>query len=191
MLNFSLDISSFSLTLSTNYCLSVYFQCDTNEENLTEYRLGYEFLDDQTVESTETLTEHRQLLYETSTKFAHFLMTTHAKQNDPFSSGLDRIIDEEEFICQKHDQSILNRQLVDALKVLKNEYVQVFEKSSYDVVNQTLSTIYKLIASVNEIPMIKKQTDAIKAYQQHIVTSNERNIAISYEQRIDNQATRF
>jgi histone H3/H4 len=38
----------------------------------------------------------------------------------------------------------------------------------------TLSNIYELIKSVNAIPMVRIQVDAIKKYQQLLVENNQR-----------------
>jgi hypothetical protein len=85
------------------------------------------------------------------------------------------MIKEEQFICHKHNPSIFNQKLTDKLKVLKSECEQLFSEILPGKENDILSNIYKLIMLVNEIPMVKKQIDAIKTYQQSFISSNEQD----------------
>jgi hypothetical protein len=117
-------------------------------------------------------------LYETCIKFAHFLLTIQAKQDDPFLSGFVRMIKEEESICQQQNQSNFNEQLTIELRVLTKNYNQLFREIHIGAGNETLSKIYELIILVNEIPMIKEQINAIKKYQDFLLTSNERVVDI-------------
>jgi hypothetical protein len=158
------------------YSISIYFQCTSNEQIPTEYRLGYEFLRDQTNESIDILDKQRNFLYETCTKFARFLIRTQTRQDNPFLLGLVRMIQEEQFICQRHNQKTFNQQLAHELKVFKNEYERLLNETYSGKETEMLSNIYELIMLVNKIPMVKKQIDAIKTYQELFLTSNERNI---------------
>lgn len=86
---------------------------------------------------------------------------------------MNRILNEEEFICQKYNESIFNKQLTSQLRILINDYKQLFHQIHFDSI---LSNIYESIRLINEIPMIKEQINAIREYQQYLLTSNERNI---------------
>ncbi|CAF4272672.1 unnamed protein product [Rotaria sp. Silwood2] len=148
--------------------------CTSNEQSSTEYKLSYEFLNAQTNESIEILNEQRKVLYETCTKLVRFLITTtQTKQDDPFLLGLIRMIKEEQYICQNYDQNNFNSQLVDKLIILKREYEQQFNQAYSNDENQMLSNVYELIISVNQIPMVKEQLDAIKNYQEFFLTLHE------------------
>jgi hypothetical protein len=109
-------------------------------------------------------------LYETCAKFAHFLQTTQRTNDDPFLSGLNRMLNEEETICEKADERILNELLAIRLTPLIKDYQQSFNQTQYDSV---LPNIYESIRLVNEIPMINEQINAIQDYQQYILKSSE------------------
>ena len=86
------------------------------------------------------------------------------------------MIKEEQFICRRYSQTPCNKQLADNLKVMKNEYES--SKKAYSCSkNEPLPDIYKSsILSVDEIPMVKKQIDAVKTYQEHCLNVNEQNV---------------
>jgi hypothetical protein len=88
------------------------------------------------------------------------------------------MIKEEESICQQQNQSNFNEQLTIELRVLTKNYNQLFREIHIGAGNETLSKIYELIILVNEIPMIKEQINAIKKYQDFLLTSNERVVDI-------------
>jgi len=107
-------------------------------------------------------------------------MRTSAKKDDPFLSGFNRMINEEESICQQQQQNqcTFNKQLIIELQELVKNYEQLFHKTQLNTDKEILSKIYELIISINNIPMIKEQIDAIKIYQYFLLTSNERDIDI-------------
>jgi len=117
-------------------------------------------------------------LYETCIKFAYFLLTTQARQDDPFISGFIRMIDEEVSISQQQKQSYYNKQLAIELRILIKDYEQLFLETHLVGENEILSKIYELIILVNEIPMIKEQINAIRKYQDFLLTSNEHDVDI-------------
>lgn len=112
-------------------------------------------------------------IYETCIKFARFLINTQAREDDLFLSGLKRMISEEESICQQQGQCPLNQQLVIELRALTKTYDQLFDETHLGAENEILSNIYELIKLMNNIPMIKEQTNAITIYQHFLLTSNE------------------
>ncbi len=105
-------------------------------------------------------------------------MTTQARQDDPFISGFIRMIDEEVSISQQQKQSYYNKQLAIELEILIKDYEQLFLETHLVGENEILSKIYELIILVNEIPMIKEQINAIRKYQDFLLTSNEHDIDI-------------
>jgi ribosomal protein S20 len=115
-------------------------------------------------------------LCETCVQFARFLLTTNARKDDPFLSGLNRMLNEEKSIYQKQNESIFNKQLATQLRTLIKDYKQLFDQIHCDSGKKILPDIYKLIRAVNEVPMIKEQIDAIREYQQFLLTSNEHDI---------------
>jgi hypothetical protein len=105
-------------------------------------------------------------------------LTTQARQDDPFLSGFIRMIDEEESICQRQNPSNFNKQLTIELKILIKDYEQLSREIHLGGENEILSKIYELIILVNEIPMIKEQINAIRKYQDFLLTSNEHDVDI-------------
>jgi hypothetical protein len=107
------------------------------------------------------LRKERKLLCGTGATFASFLITTVARQDDPFLSGLARMIDEEECNSQKQNQSTFNEQLAVELKTLSKEYQHQFNKIQSDGKNEALSNIYSL------------KICAINKHQQSLLDANE------------------
>lgn len=100
-------------------------------------------------------------------------MNIRARQNNPLLSGLNRMIKEEDFISQRQTNSIFNQHLIEKLKAFKELYEQQLHNTYSDKEPEILSYIYKLIISLNSIPMVKIQLDAIKTYRQYFLSSNE------------------
>jgi 3-dehydroquinate dehydratase len=121
------------------------------------------------------LNQQRTFLCETSARFARFLMTTQSRQDDPFLSGLIRMVEEEKTIVQRDNQSNFNQQLVGELEKVKKEYQIFFNATHWENDNEALSDLYDLMRSVNEISMIKEQMNAVKEYQQRRLASSEQN----------------
>ena len=145
----------------------------TNEDdNQTEYRLNYEFKQNKVDETVHNLQKQLKELIKISAIFGHFLMTTKAKEQDSFLLGFTRMIQEEEIIYQKYPQSTENRQLMEELEKLRNEYQLLLQETNS---NGDISTVYEQLESLNEIQMVKVQIDAIKMYREHFVRSNERD----------------
>ena len=151
------------------------FQCTSNEVSLCQYRLNYEFVHDQIDESVEALKKQQTLLIEASVRLSRFSTKNLGRFDDPFFGGLTRMIREEEFSSQRHKSSRCNQRLTADLKALRSEYEQQINNTCSSTTNESLSSIYELILSLQGIPTIRKQIDAIKAYQRLFLSSNERN----------------
>ncbi|CAF4370983.1 unnamed protein product, partial [Rotaria sp. Silwood2] len=154
--------------------------CTSNEPKPIEYRLNYDAVNQKGNESIETLQEYFNILCETCTIFANFLMkTSEIQQNDPFLFGIDRIINEEDFICQKETSSDFNRELIGQLKQLKMNYEHQVKTIELNENSTTLSHIYQLINRMNTVPMITIQLDAIKNYHEILLKNNEHDVPIN------------
>ncbi|CAF4899493.1 unnamed protein product [Rotaria socialis] len=124
------------------------------QQSPTQYRLDYKLMDEQVDMSIDTLNEQHQFLCEASIK----------------------MIDEEQYICRSYDLVNFNQQLIRKLKQLQREYEQQFNRTVQNEENQIRPHVYQLVTSVNEIPMIRTQIDAIKKYQEGIFKSHENKV---------------
>jgi hypothetical protein len=104
-------------------------------------------------------------------------ISTQTSSDDPFLTGIERMINEEQFICNTQKTSNeANALLIDGLKQFKTKYQEYLNTIKSDKNNLTLSNIYDLIESVNRIPMVKIQLNAIREYQQRLVDNNQRAV---------------
>ncbi|CAF1333807.1 unnamed protein product [Adineta steineri] len=163
---------------STQQCRSF---CSLDQHSPVAYRLGYEYVNDRINESLVDLNQQRTVLCKISAELACFLTASQLNQEDPFLSGLIRMITEENMICQKENQNHINQKLIIELEKFKNEY-QNFNAKYCKKKNKPLSDIYELIKSVNEISMVKKQLHAIRKYHKSVLTADEQNF---YEESTD------
>ncbi|CAF4070584.1 unnamed protein product [Rotaria magnacalcarata] len=100
-------------------------------------------------------------------EFDYFLVhITHSSKTNPFLSGLERIIDEENKLCESQTSNHLN------VKQVKNliEIQCIYEKRMKDVSSNQqltdLSNIDKRIATIRKYPMIEKQLEIMKQTQE-------------------------
>ncbi|CAF1267357.1 unnamed protein product [Adineta steineri] len=156
-------------------------QCSLDQHSSVAYRLGYEYVNDRINESLVDLNQQRTTLCKVSAELACFLTASQLNQEDPFLSGLIRMITEENMICQKENQNHINQKLMIELEKFKNEY-QNFNAKYSKKKNKPLSDIYELIKSVNEISMVKKQLHAIRKHHKSLLTATEQNF---YEESTD------
>lgn len=87
------------------------------------------------------------------------------------------MVEEETNICEQYRETNHNRDLVNLLNASLEEYGKLFEQTHLNKDDELLSTMYELIQSLNEIPMINEQMYAIRKYQQLALKSNERDIS--------------
>jgi hypothetical protein len=99
--------------------------------------------------------------------------------DDPFLTGIDRMIEEEQFICHTQTSNNANGLLIDGLKQFKTKYQEHLNTIKLDKNNPILSNIYDLIESMNRIHMVKIQLNAIREYQQHLVDNNQRAVRVN------------
>jgi uncharacterized protein YfkK (UPF0435 family) len=111
------------------------------------------------------------------------MKTSHSAQDDAFLTGINRMINEEENICEAQKSDNLNQALVKGLEQLKTKYEEHLKAIKPDKENIDLSDIYKLIKAVNEIPMVTVQLVAIRKYHQKLLKSNEHIVHVNESHR--------
>jgi hypothetical protein len=127
-----------------------------------EYKLSYELVNNQVGETPADLRKQLKCLYETCAELSYFLTNNSSSiREDPFLHGLDRMINEEQFICDRQTSTDSNEILIEKLKKLRTKYAEHLNTMKSDNEDLTLSNIYHLIKSVDKIPMVKIQLDAI------------------------------
>ncbi len=89
------------------------------------------------------------------------------------------MINEENFICQIQNPNGFNQDLLIQLEKLKKNYQKKANATELDRQNLILSSIYDLIQSTNEIPMVKVQVNAIRKYHQHLLESNQHIVCVN------------
>jgi hypothetical protein len=102
------------------------------------------------------------------------MKTTQTLQGDPFLTDIDRMISEEQFICESQPSSDANKRLIDQLKQFKMKYEEHLNTMKLGREVWTLSKIYDLIKLLKEITTVRIQLDAITQYQQRLVKNKER-----------------
>lgn len=113
-------------------------------------------------------------LYETCAKFTYFLMHTFSTwKDDLFLNGINTMIRQEKSILKIHNSSDFNEKLMTELKRLKTNYKEHLDTIRSNKEDSTLSEIYGLIKSVNNISMVKIQLDVIRQYQQILVKNSQ------------------
>ncbi|UJR32246.1 hypothetical protein I4U23_019712 [Adineta vaga] len=165
-----------SLFVLTDHLHSLTTQCISKQHVLVTYRLEYNYCANITYETIDDLKQQAMLLCQAATKFAHFLKETQVEQgDDPFLSGFVRMIQEENIIYHRKNQTCLNQQLAEELDKLKTQYEQFYNTKSNET-NKSLSDIYSVLELVQNNSMIKEQWNAIKQYQQRSIIDTEKVI---------------
>ena len=94
--------------------------------------------------------------------------------NDPFLDEVDRMILEEQSICDTQTPSRVNNQLIDGLNRFKTDYQNQLETIKANRENLSLTSVYDLLDSLERISMVKIQLDAIHLHREHFVDRNQR-----------------
>lgn len=95
------------------------------------------------------------------------------QKTDPFLHGMNRMINQEDFIYQTDKSRDLNIALVERLKRVKSIYEEKVNTRASNEYTQSLKTIYHLLKLVNEIPLVKVQLEAIISYHAIVLKSSE------------------
>ena len=106
------------------------------------------------------------------------MKTSRIPLDDPFLAGIDRMNNEEQFICNAQTPNTANILLIDGLKQFKTKYTEHLNTIKSNRKDLTLSNIYNLIKSVQEISMVEIQLNAITGYQQLMVDNNQRAVHV-------------
>ena len=118
-------------------------------------------------------------LCQTSAELAHFLLgTSEFSKNDLFLTGIEKMIKEEDDICQTKPPCPQNESLLLSLHELKKSYLTAKEKLLVQQPNTDLSKVYDKMEEVNRHPMIESQVAAAKQWYQFMVTQYEREVSI-------------
>ncbi|CAF3417032.1 unnamed protein product [Rotaria sp. Silwood2] len=151
--------------------------CTPNELKQTEYRLGYEPVNHHADESIDQMNKYIDVLCKGCARLIQFLIkTSQVELNDPFLFGIEKIINEENFIYEQETSRDLNQQLIERLKQIKHQYQHFLDEIQSD---ENSSKIYQLIQKMIEIPMVKLQLDAIQIYHQILLKTNEKDVSIN------------
>ena len=124
----------------------------------------------------DDLKKQLDALVETCAKFSSFLTKTcKHPTDDPCLTGLERMINEEKFICNTQTPNELNKKLLKKLEHRKRSYEEHLNEINTSREDLTLLSIYDLIKLVHQIPMVKIQLHAIRKYQECLLESNQRD----------------
>ncbi|CAF1306272.1 unnamed protein product [Rotaria sp. Silwood1] len=152
----------------TNKCHTC--SCDSNNHMHIDYQLEYKYQFNQiNNRCIKKLTSSNELL-QISINLVHFLMyVMHMTDNDPFLFNLNRIINEENFICNNISSHHFNLLLYNQLRLLKQDY----EKQMNNIIEKRVQNESSVIENINDsiaylkqIPMIKIQLDAARKIQE-------------------------
>jgi hypothetical protein len=152
----------------------------SNKQKPMEYKLSYELVNNHVDETLADLRKQLKYLYEKCAELSYFLMNNSSSiQEDPFLNGLDRMVNEEQLICDRQTSTDLNKVLFERLKQLRTKYAEHLNTMKSDNEDLTLSNIYHLIKSADKIPMVKIQLDAIRDYHELLVENNQRVVRLN------------
>ena len=114
------------------------------------------------------------LLCRASAQFSHFLISiARSRNDDPFLVGIVQMIAEENDFCQAYKSNNLNLELVRKLNELMDVYQRHLDRMELNQKHGNLYNIYQLIQTVNEVPMVKVQMDALKKSQKILMKQYE------------------
>ena len=153
--------------------------CDPSDHYPVDYELNYTLHRGERTHSNEEMNKMVNELCQTSAELAHFLLgTSEFSKNDLFLTGIEKMIKEEDDICQTKPPCPQNESLLLSLHELKKNYLTAKEKLLVQQPNTDLSKIYDKMEKVNRHPMIESQVAAAKQWYQFMVTQYEREVSI-------------
>ncbi|CAM4865629.1 unnamed protein product [Rotaria socialis] len=146
-------------------CLSC--NCLVDKHIPINYVINYEYSNAPVRTTQKEMIHMASQLAIVGAEFDYFLVRiTHASRSSPFLSGLERIIDEENKLCESQTSNHLN------VKQVKNliEIQCIYEKRMKDLLSNQqltdLSNIDTRIATIRKYPMIEKQLEIMKQTQE-------------------------
>lgn len=118
---------------------------------LQEYRITHGPLN----EKQDDMIDHLSLLCHLSAELSDFLMHQAGYRNgDPFLTGLHRLIDEENNLCEKSNLNYLNLQFVNVLKRLTCHYEQHIQTIQSNGKPTTLANIDQWVKFISNYPLV-------------------------------------
>jgi ADP-ribosyl-[dinitrogen reductase] hydrolase len=136
--------------------------CNANQHMRIDYRLEYEYMANQTNHQIDQMYHSLKLLFRASVYFTHFLSRVADRRSDnPFLSHINRMIDEERYICENISSNGMNLELHNKLVKFKQDYqrqMNIIQEKHMQIDN----VIDDWIEHVKQIPMIKIQMDAVR-----------------------------
>jgi len=154
-------------------------QCDLSRHSKVNYELTYVTWVDKQKPSFDEMRENLDGLKQMITEFVYFFkhIVRISKENDPILFALNRIIDEEKYICSQKGQNTLNSYLYNELKNLRKEYENIWTTSTSNQKSMTLSYVYEHIKNVSQHPSISQQLDAVKQIQEKYMSEQEKHVS--------------
>jgi hypothetical protein len=152
--------------------------CDFSCHIKVDYVLNYELSNDTQKPTLDKIQKKLDRLRRMIMDFASILKYTAriSKKNDPILSNLNRIIDEENYICTKKKSNNFNLCLYKELKNLRKDYDTIWTTSSSSLKSVTLLEIYEMIKKASENNMISEQIAAIKQTQETYMSEQEKQV---------------
>jgi GTPase SAR1 family protein len=153
-------------------------ECSRKRHVSLDYQLEYALSDDVNRQFMNEMQSNLDYLKQASQKFGCFFYSiTHTSEvNGPVLSYLNQMIEEENKICQQKGTPCLNSILHTKLNQFREEYNQTQNISMSNRNSIHLAEIYKLIESVTDLDLIRKQIDVIKRYHQKYMSEQETEI---------------
>ncbi|CAF0935594.1 unnamed protein product [Didymodactylos carnosus] len=125
---------------------------------------------------SEQVSAFLNYLRHVSAGFARFLMRDiSTPRTDPFLFGINRMIDEENYICENKDSSDLNSKLHDDLEKFRDGYLLNMNVTSYWK-PPILSDVCDCIEHVRALPMVREQMEVVKKMQEVFVPEMEYHV---------------
>lgn len=151
-------------------------RCAPDKHYPIDYQLEYEPYDRSINKHEDDLFFIRSDLSRTSAEFAHFLAkATNNSQYDLFMIGFERMIKEEEDICENKTSSQLNEKLLKYLKQEKKKYEEI-RKDLLGNKDISLSHIYSKIRDIRNYPEIQSQMIAVEDWRKFMIRYYEHEV---------------
>ena len=161
------------LSAKYNECL-----CASSYHTTVDYTLKYELCNDKQKPTLNEMKTMLDSLREMLMNFAYFLkyVVRISKENDPISSTLNRMIDEENYISAKIKTKNVNSFLCNELNNVRKDYDKIWTASLSSRKSVTLPEVYQMIETASESNTINKQIIAIKQTQEMYMNEQEKRV---------------
>jgi hypothetical protein len=142
-------------------------QCE-NEHLTTNYELHYQFVEKKTDYSADDANDYQYGIVKACANFDYFLKNNdQANKDEPFLSGINRMVNEEKSICEREQSHHRNKKLHRRLEKLKEQY-----NKDLQAINSTdeclyLTSICSRIEGIKQMPMIYEQLNLNQQQTDH------------------------